>query len=167
MTRPSLRFPLLMLTSCLCFMCSPLVGREDQGGTADRAPWPCWWFGVGGLQSKRTARAALLLCSPPTPNHQHGQGARSAVPPWSSRPTRGEHMKHKQLVSISKGNRKLGLVMNISTTPGRCCIRGVPCVRDGCYAFKALRLYKCTRTAWHRNELLAKHHPDSYFMQSA
>ena len=26
-------------------------------------------------------------------------------------------MKHKQLVSISKGNRKLGSVMNISTIP--------------------------------------------------
>src|ERR1017187_8832192 len=48
-----------MLTSCLCFICSPLVGREDQGGTADRAPWPCWWFGVGGLQSKRAALAVL------------------------------------------------------------------------------------------------------------
>jgi hypothetical protein len=74
-------------------------------------------------------------------------------------------MKHKQLVSISKGYRKLGLVMNISTTPGRCCIRGVTCVRDGCYAFKALRLYPGTRAAWCRNEDLAKHHPDSYFMQ--
>ena len=76
-------------------------------------------------------------------------------------------MKHKQLVSISRGDRKLGLVMNISTTPGNCCIRGVPCLRDGCYALKALRLYKGARTAWRLNELLAKHHPDSYFMQIA
>ena len=80
-------------------------------------------------------------------------------------------MKHKQLVkqlvSISNGNRKLGLVMNISTTPGRCCIRGVPCLGQGCYALKALRLYPGTRAAWRRNEDLAKHHPDSYFMQIA
>jgi len=76
-------------------------------------------------------------------------------------------MKHKQLVSISKGNRKLGSVMNISTTPGKCCLRGVPCLRDGCYALKSLRLYPAARAAWRRNEDLAKHHPDSYFMQIA
>ena len=74
-------------------------------------------------------------------------------------------MKHK--VSISKGNRKLGSVMNISTTPGRCCLKGVPCLSDGCYALKALRLYPATRAAWRRNEDLAKHHPDSYFQQIA
>jgi len=76
-------------------------------------------------------------------------------------------MKHKQLVSISKGNRKLGCVMNISTTPGRCCPKGVPCASDGCYANKALRLYPGTRAAWRRNEQLAKHHPNSYFTQIA
>ena len=76
-------------------------------------------------------------------------------------------MKHKQLVSISKGNRKLGCVMNISTTPGRCCPKGVPCASDGCYANKALRLYPGTRAAWRRNEQLAKHHPESYFKQIA
>jgi hypothetical protein len=76
-------------------------------------------------------------------------------------------MKHNQLVSISKGNRKLGGVMNISTTPGRCCPRAVPCLGHGCYALKALRLYPGTRAAWRRNENLAKHHLDSYFMQIA
>ncbi len=30
-------------------------------------------------------------------------------------------MKHKQLVSISKRKRKLGEVMNVSMTPGKCC----------------------------------------------
>ena len=76
-------------------------------------------------------------------------------------------MKHKQLVSISKGNRKLGSVMNISTVPGRCCVKGIPCASDGCYAFKALRLFPSARKAWRRNEDLAKHHPESYFMQIA
>jgi hypothetical protein len=76
-------------------------------------------------------------------------------------------MKHRQLVSISKGNRKLGCVMNISTIPGRCCPQGVPCLGQGCYALKALRLYPGTRAAWRRNEFLAKHHPDSYFTQIA
>ena len=76
-------------------------------------------------------------------------------------------MKHKQLVSISPGNRKLGSVMNVSTTPGKCCPRGIPCASDGCYANKLIRRFSSTRTAWHRNEHLAKHHPDEYFKQIA
>jgi hypothetical protein len=75
-------------------------------------------------------------------------------------------MKHKQLVSISQGNRKLGCVMNISMTPGRSCPQGVPCSSQ-CYALKALRLYPATRKAWRRNELIARHEPESYFSQIA
>jgi hypothetical protein len=75
-------------------------------------------------------------------------------------------MKHK-LVSISKGNRKLGGVMNISTSPRTGCPEGVPCAHEGCYAFKAYRLYPGTRKAWSRNERVARRHPDSYFMQIA
>ena len=76
-------------------------------------------------------------------------------------------MKNSQRISLSKGNRKLGGVMNISTTPGRCCVQGIPCASGGCYALKALRLYPTTRAAWRRNEDLAKHHPDEYFKQIA
>ena len=75
-------------------------------------------------------------------------------------------MKQK-LISISRGNRKLGGVMNISTSPRKCCPEGVPCAGKGCYAFKAYRLYPATRKAWNRNERVAKRHPDSYFMQIA
>ncbi len=73
----------------------------------------------------------------------------------------------QQLVCISKGNRKLRAVMNISTTPGKCCQKGVPCLGQGCYALKALRLYPGTRKAWRRNEHLAKHRPNAYFTQIA
>ena len=76
-------------------------------------------------------------------------------------------MKRNQLVSISKGNRKLGGVMNISTSPRTCCPEGVPCAGKGCYAFKAYRLYPATRKAWSRNERVARRHPDSYFRQIA
>lgn len=76
-------------------------------------------------------------------------------------------MKHEQLVSISKGNRKLGSIMNVSTTPGKCCVQGIPCASGGCYALKAVRLYPGTRAAWGRNEELAKQDPDSYFTQIA
>ena len=76
-------------------------------------------------------------------------------------------MKHHQLVSISKGNRKLGCVPNISMTPGKSCVKGIPCLGQGCHALKALRLYPATRAAWRRNEYLARNHPDSYFTQIA
>ena len=76
-------------------------------------------------------------------------------------------MKHEQLVSISKGNRKLGSIMNVSTSPGKCCVKGIPCASGGCYALKAVRLYPGTRVAWGRNEDLAKQDPDSYFTQIA
>ena len=38
-------------------------------------------------------------------------------------------MKRNQLLSISKGNRKLGGVMNISTSPRKCCPEGT--MQDG------------------------------------
>jgi hypothetical protein len=71
-----------------------------------------------------------------------------------------------QIVAISKGNRKLGGVMNISLIPRTCCPAGVPCGKK-CYALKAVRLYPPTREAWSRNARIAKRHPDSYFMQIA
>ena len=77
-------------------------------------------------------------------------------------------MKHKQLlVSISRGNIKLGNVPNISMVPGSSCPRGVPCLGQGCYALKSIRRFRDVGAAWRRNEELAKHHPDSYFMQIA
>lgn len=74
-------------------------------------------------------------------------------------------MKRNQFVSISAGNRKLGGVMNISTPPRRCCPKDIPCAADGCYAWKAYRLYPATRKAWNRNERIARCHPDFYFTQ--
>jgi hypothetical protein len=76
-------------------------------------------------------------------------------------------MKRNQQVSISEGNRKLGGVMNVSTSPRKCCPKDVPCATEGCYALKAYRLYPGTRKAWNRNARIAKRHPDSYFGQIA
>jgi hypothetical protein len=76
-------------------------------------------------------------------------------------------MKRNQRVSISKGNTKLGSVMNISTVPRRCCPEDVPCATEGCYALKAYRMYPATRKAWSRSERIARRDPDLYFMQIA
>ena len=74
-------------------------------------------------------------------------------------PSTGQHQQRK--------SKARACVPNISTTPGKCCDKGVPCLRQGCYALKALRLYPATRAAWRRNEYLARNHPDSYFKQIA
>ena len=76
-------------------------------------------------------------------------------------------MKRNQRVSISRGNTKLGGIMNISTVPRRCCPEGAPCATDGCYALKAFRMYPATRKAWAKNEPIARRQLDSYFAQIA
>ena len=58
---------------------------------------------------------------------------------------------------ISNGNSKLGTIANISLTPGRTCSAEAckTCMVDGCYALKAYRMYKNTRSAWDANTELA------------
>jgi hypothetical protein len=75
-------------------------------------------------------------------------------------------MQDKERVTISRGNRKLGAIMNASTEPVRCCPNGIPCT-DGCYALKSLRMYPQTRKAWAKNARIAKTNPGSYFSQIA
>ena len=41
-------------------------------------------------------------------------------------------MQSKQRVTISRGNRKLGAIMNVSTEPVLCCPKGIPCAEGGC-----------------------------------
>jgi len=53
-------------------------------------------------------------------------------------------------VKISKGNKKIGKVWNISLTPVLSCPSGVPCAKD-CYAMKAYKQYPNVRKAWDHN----------------
>lgn len=71
-------------------------------------------------------------------------------------------MQSNQRVTISRGNRKLGAIMNVSTEPVQCCPKGIPCAEGGCYALKFLRLYPETRKAWAKNARIAKTNPRSY-----
>ena len=68
-------------------------------------------------------------------------------------------MKANQRVTISRGNRKLGAIMNVSTEPIKCCPKGIPCAQGGCYALKSYRLYPDTRKAWAKNGRIAKTNP--------
>jgi hypothetical protein len=76
-------------------------------------------------------------------------------------------MQSNKRVTISRGNRKLGAIMNVSTEPVHCCPKGIPCADGGCYALKSLRLYPKTRKAWAKNARIAKTNSRSYFSQIA
>jgi hypothetical protein len=65
-------------------------------------------------------------------------------------------------VYISKGNTKLGAVLNISLPPILTCGKDVPCKKD-CYAMKAWRQYPATRIAWRGNLDAYKESGDDYF----
>lgn len=59
--------------------------------------------------------------------------------------------------TISNGNSKLGTIANMSLTPGASCSPEAcsTCLKEGCYACKAYRMYKNTRVAWDINTDLA------------
>ena len=76
-------------------------------------------------------------------------------------------MQSNKRVTISRGNRKLGAILNVSTEPVQCCPKGIPCADGGCYALKSVRLYPQTRKAWAKNARIAKTNPKSYFLQIA
>ena len=56
-------------------------------------------------------------------------------------------------IHISEGNRKVGQIPTFSLTPGRSCSAEAckTCLCEGCYALKAYRMYKLTRTAYDDN----------------
>lgn len=65
---------------------------------------------------------------------------------------------------ISKGNTKLGkAIPNINLPPITSCVKDAPCKKE-CYAMKAYRQYKNTRTAWNYNLELYKTSPIEYFI---
>jgi len=63
---------------------------------------------------------------------------------------------------ISKGNKKLGGIPNISLPPVWSCVKGVPCSK-GCYSLKAYRMYPNVKTAWNNNLAMAKTNRIKYF----
>lgn len=62
-------------------------------------------------------------------------------------------------IHISGKNSKLGMIPNISLTPGTTCSAEAckTCYNEGCYAMKAYRIYKQVRAAWDENTELALH----------
>lgn len=64
--------------------------------------------------------------------------------------------------TISKGNKKLGGIPNVSLPPVWSCVKGIPCAK-GCYAMKSYRMYPNVKTAWNNNLALAKTNRIKYF----
>ncbi len=66
------------------------------------------------------------------------------------------------MVKLSKGNTKLGKIMNVSLPPVKSCQPDLPCFRD-CYAMQSYRQYPNTRTAWNHNFDAFLADPRGYF----
>jgi hypothetical protein len=54
------------------------------------------------------------------------------------------------IVSISKGNRKMGTIPSVSLPPITTCPAGVPCAKK-CYAAKLCRIYPTVKNAYQNN----------------
>lgn len=67
-------------------------------------------------------------------------------------------------VSISKGNRKMGLIPSVSLPPVITCKHCETCAHK-CYAAKLARIYKTTRDAWQRNYKILCEDRNAYFDQ--
>ena len=73
-------------------------------------------------------------------------------------------MINNNMVSISKGNSKMGYIPSVSLPPVVTCARGCTCAKK-CYAAKLCRIYANTRKAYARNLDILKNDMDSYFTQ--
>jgi hypothetical protein len=72
----------------------------------------------------------------------------------------------KEIVSIAKGNTKLGKIGNTSLSPIISCPSGVPCAKKGkCYALQSYIQYPYTKLAWDRNLRIYLQNSEVYFEQ--
>jgi hypothetical protein len=66
-------------------------------------------------------------------------------------------------VRISKGNPKIGDILNVSLPPIVSCQPNVPCAKGGCYSMKAWNCYPGTRRARRHNWNKLNHNREAYF----
>ena len=70
----------------------------------------------------------------------------------------------KEIVSISKGNSKMGAIPSVSLPACITCNPNAPCFKL-CYAAKITRLYKTVKTAYENNLNILKENPALYWEQ--
>ena len=73
-------------------------------------------------------------------------------------------MINNNMVSISKGNSKMGYIPSVSLPPVVTCASSCTCAKK-CYAAKLCRLYPTVRKAYARNLDILKNNMDDYFTQ--
>lgn len=73
-------------------------------------------------------------------------------------------MKKENIVSISKGNSKMGAIPSVSLPACITCNPSAPCFKL-CYAAKITRLYKTVKTAYENNLNILKENPALYWDQ--
>lgn len=64
---------------------------------------------------------------------------------------------------ISEKNSKIGKIPNLSLTPGKSCVPGIPCFTEGCYAQSSYKRYPNVRTAWDGNFNMYNKNPDKFW----
>lgn len=70
----------------------------------------------------------------------------------------------KQIVSISKGNSKMGAIPSLSLPPIITCNPNVPCFKK-CYAAKLCRIYPTVKKAYENNLNILNSRPSEYWQQ--
>lgn len=73
-------------------------------------------------------------------------------------------MINNKMVSISKGNSKMGYIPSVSLPPVITCAKGCTCAKK-CYAAKLCRIYGNVRKAYQRNLDILRNDMDNYFIQ--
>lgn len=73
-------------------------------------------------------------------------------------------MDKNKIVSISKGNSKMGYIPSVSLPPVVTCAAGCACAKK-CYAAKLCRLRPTVKAAYDRNLAILKNDMDNYFLQ--
>ena len=67
-------------------------------------------------------------------------------------------------VTLTRGNTKLGRVLNLSLPPPKTCDHSLPCYKGGCYALRSCyNLYPEVRKAWDGNWRAWKKHGLGFF----
>ncbi len=68
-------------------------------------------------------------------------------------------------LKVSLRNSKLGEIPNLSLTPGRSCVKNIPCFTDGCYANNAYKRYPNVKNAWDSNFEFYSENPLKFFWE--
>lgn len=71
-------------------------------------------------------------------------------------------MKNELKLTISNGNKKMGLIKSVSLPPGLTCADGCKCI-EKCYAMKLCRIYKNVEKSYNNNFEFYLNKPKEYF----